>query len=118
MSILDDLDAAEKAATPGPWQTGYVPLNCRHDALFFDSDHWRAVGVTVPNWQQACKDSDLIALSRNHLRALINDYRVMKGSLEDIYNLAPHRDEDDQQFTRIGKAVRRAREALVKLETK
>ena len=65
-SVLDALDAAEKAATEGPWTI---------------SDPEKDKGVTychvytsiedVEALWQIPADAELIALSRNHLRALI-----------------------------------------------
>lgn len=74
MKILDRLDELEKAATPGPWGS--------------DGDH-------INNWVQASNgdylcnmdyhlgdDADLIAESRNALRALIDVARAAESCVK------------------------------------
>lgn len=77
MSKLDDLEKAEQAATPGPWQE------------FAESGDWwieqsdgayNGTGVLVggsPNWEQ--RDLDLALAARNALPALLRVVRAARA---------------------------------------
>lgn len=67
-SILDQLDEAEKAATPGPWPS------------YWDEDiasQIRVNGLIRPIIPQS--DAELIALMRNNIRILIDVARAAEN---------------------------------------
>ena len=72
MKLYDALDRAEKAATPGPWET-VTRINYSKSKVFVEGNEVR---VTVDKLkfppEDAGHDADLIALSRNHLRKLLD----------------------------------------------
>jgi len=86
VNILDRLDELEREATPPPWEHDDGP-----------EGQWDRVYVTAERWidashdqLEAQADAALIALSRNHLRALIDVARAAEA-----YN-RPFPDDEDR----------------------
>ncbi len=75
-SVLDELDALEKAATAGPWYRDEPDdVHARDGA-----DQGR--GTSIATAWESNADAALIALSRNHLRALIEVARAAQAHVE------------------------------------
>jgi len=79
MNVLDHLDALEREATPPLWRPGKI-VSGDDALLWLDED-----GFLYP------ADRELIALSRNHLRALIEVTRAA----ESMYGLPIDPSQDD-----------------------
>ena len=76
MSVLDDLERLEKAATPGKWKYGNVfkdKCYANGELVFQERDGWNAKQ----------DDRDLIAASRNALPALLRLARAAAMHLSD-----------------------------------
>jgi hypothetical protein len=78
MKILDELEAAEKAATPGPW--GQSHDSCH---IAFRPNSNGSLGdyhfASIHGWKdEATNNGKLIALSRNHIKALIDCARALE----------------------------------------
>ena len=79
MNILDRLDEAEREATPPPWEHDNGP-DGQWDRVFVthaavSKSRWIEASHDRP---EAQADAALIALSRNHLRALIDVARAAR----------------------------------------
>jgi len=123
---LEELEKLEAAATKAPWGhydnglDGYIVSGLR-DALpgEYSSFNCGKQYDEIVLGGESCEgyvsgddvNIELIIAARNALPALIECAKAC----EDIYNLAPHREGEEYSFTRIGKAVRRASEALARL---
>jgi hypothetical protein len=84
-SILDQLDEAEKAATPGPWVSDVQSVTVSYN-LPSPYQHNVAFGSTP-------KHAELIALMRNNIRALIDVAKAAEALKENIGRTIELREE-------------------------
>ena len=88
MSVLDDLERLDKAATPGEWKYGNVfkdKCYANGELVFQERDGWNAKQ----------DDRDLIAASRNALPALLRLARAAEQSVKDLNYSSGSTIEDD-----------------------
>lgn len=88
MTILDKLEALEKAATPGPWRTGVVDTHrCYDEHGFVTAD-----GFSTPTLdgrslrQRAADQAAFIVAYRNHAQAIM---RVLRAAMAVDKNAMP-----------------------------
>ena len=102
MSILDDLEAAEKAATPGPWANDgrYLATNEPYPLVGApDGDYHSRVAdcAFYGAWgdEQCHANAAFIALSRNALPALLRVARAAEGLLAQVPSSIDDQELDD-----------------------
>jgi len=83
LTPLDRLDQLEREATAGPWRHDDGP-DGQWDRVYVTAERWIEASHDRP---EAQADGALIALSRNHLRALIEVARAAEAYRD--YNANP-----------------------------
>lgn len=104
-SILEQLDEAEKAATPGPWLAcgdilnGCVAISAKG---VIRKDLFRS--YDSPNMQSA-DDARLVAACRNNIRALIDIAKAAEGFVFDKNGrlLGHYKDDEIKMFNALAK---------------
>ena len=104
-SVIDELDEAERRATPGPWKydSGNSEIETRNKEYFRSTvcvradlvekcRHHEEFNLTPEKPIYPCADMEFIELMRNNIRALIDIARVAKEvQLYAHENLLPHK---------------------------
>lgn len=106
-SIIDQLDEAEKAATPGPWLMSFEDVGSQYASAWANKELGRELSIP---------DLNLVDLTRNNIRALIDIAKAAEELRDALFPRYLKLFEDHTGLSKIPKWAE-LDNALAKLES-